>query len=198
MGKKYSLNLDFFRTDFVNQVIVDLDKKSGMAYFYNLEGKSYANTAQAELSFEAFERFDVLMAYRINDVKSTFNGKLQKTPLVKKDKALINLSYATKWDKWQFDYIFQYNGVSRLPNNFIDPTEIEEEFSPNFIIMNFQLTRNFKRFELYGGAENLTDYIQEDPIIAYDKAFGDNFDASQVWGPLIGRKIYAGVRFKLN
>ncbi|MCD4729766.1 MAG: hypothetical protein K8R74_04135, partial [Bacteroidales bacterium] len=65
-------------------------------------------------------------------------------------------------------------------------------------IIHAQVLRKFSKWEVYLGAENLTNYKQESPILAADDPFGDYFDSSMVWGPVIGRSINAGVRFIID
>jgi len=72
------------------------------------------------------------------------------------------------------------------------------EYSPQYVILHAQVSKRFKWFEIYVGGENLTDFRQEDPILAPDDPFGPNFDASMVWGPLLGRRFYAGIRYTLK
>ena len=48
------------------------------------------------------------------------------------------------------------------------------------------------------GAENITNFMQHHPIIDVQNPFGDNFDASMVWGPMHGRTFYAGLRWALT
>ena len=196
--KEFKLNLDFYRTDFVNQVVVDLNSASKYIYVYNLDGRSYANSFQAEVTFELIRRLDVMLAYRFNDVKTTYNGILTEKVLSKKSKGVMTLSYATKRDKWRFDATLQYNGVSRLPVLYMDDIPAPVEYSPSYVIANTQITKNFKKWELYAGVENLTDYVQKNPIIDPENPFGQNFDASRIWGPVFGRKIYAGLRWMLK
>ncbi len=71
-------DLDLYRTDFINQVILDTDTDPTRASFYNLEegGKSYANSLQAQVTFEPINRLSVLMAFRVNDTWQTINGEL--------------------------------------------------------------------------------------------------------------------------
>lgn len=192
-GRPFHLNLDFYRTDFINQVIVDMDLCSDLIHIYNLAGKSYSNSAQAELTFEPFERFHVLLAYRLNDVKTTYFGILKEKLMSKKSKGILNLAYSTPWDKWKFDFTVQYNGKSRLPQ-LIENDQVVQEYSPGFFIVNAQVSKNFKNFELYLGGENLTDFVQDKLILGYENPFQNEFDASRVWGPVLGRRIYAGLR----
>jgi len=196
---KSTFILDFYRTDFVNQVIVDMDSRYNEVSFYNLKGKSYSNSAQAELIIEPIERFEINAAYRINDVKMTINDKLEQKPFVNKYKALLSLSYSTKYDKWQFDFTTQYNGGTRLPNTETLPEEYRQgDKAPSFYLLSAMITKRFKYLDIYVGAENITDFKQTNPIIASEDPFGSYFDTSFIWGPIVGRTIYAGLRFSLK
>ena len=119
--------------------------------------------------------------------------------MVPKDRSLFNISYETKNQHWRFDYTLVREGSMKLVNNMTDSVygKLPAE-SPSFIVMHAQVTKVFKRFEVYGGGENLLDYCQEHPIINTQNPFGSSFDATQVWGPIEGRRIYAGVRYSFK
>ena len=51
-----------------------------------------------------------------------------------------------------------------------------------------------KVVDIYVGGENLTNFRQHDAIIDADDPFGLKFNATSVWGPLMGIKVYAGIR----
>ena len=194
-----SLSIDFYRTQFVNQVVVDMDQDLHNVYFYNLDGESFANSFQAEISTEPFERLEVTAAFRYNDVKVTIADDLKAKPFVNKVKALATASYATKHNKWKFDVNLQYNGKGRLPEVLNEVEGLEHtEYSPDFYMLQAQITRKFKHFSVYAGGENLTDFVQDNPIIGADSPFGSNFDASMVWGPIVGRRFFLGVRYTLK
>jgi len=166
---------------------------------YNLDGKSYANTYQVEVKYELIKRMDVTIAFRYNDVKMTIGDELMREPLVNKYKGLFTVSYATNLRKWQFDFTTQVNGSARIPTTEELPEEYQmESYSPVYTILNAQITKVYKRWEIYLGGENLTNYKQHNPIISADEPFGPYFDASNIWGPISGVKIYAGVRFLLK
>ena len=103
-GQDFSLNAEYYRTDFINQVIVDLEKNPNEVHFYNLKGKSFSNSYQLDLTFSPIHGFDIMTAYRYNDVKMTINGSLIEKPLSSKYKAFINLAYSTDFDEWKFDF----------------------------------------------------------------------------------------------
>lgn len=194
------LSLDFYRTDFVNQVIVDADQEINRLYLYNLEGKSYSNSFQADVSMEPLYNWQVSLAFRLNDVKVTIDDELRQRPFINRYKALFTSSYATSMNKWMFDVTLQYNGVSTLPQSIeaLNLPDYANNQTPDYLMLHAQITRKFKHFSVYLGGENLTNYVQSTPIIDPQNPFGEAFDASAVWGPLMGRMFFLGFRYTLD
>ncbi|MEN8224215.1 MAG: TonB-dependent receptor [Bacteroidota bacterium] len=199
MGRELRLSGELYHTSFMNQVILDFDKDPQAIYIYNLDGRSYSNAYQVEANYELISRLDVTLAFRYNDVKMTTADVLQYKPLLHRYKGLITMSYATNLKKWQFDFTTQFNGISRIPGTETNPLEYQRSTSsPAYTIINAQITKYFKNWDIYLGGENLTNYKQEDPIIAADQPFGEYFDSSLIWGPVSGVNVYAGIRYKLQ
>lgn len=193
------LTADFYRTDFENQVITDLDASASQISFYNLEGKAFANSFQLALEYELFKRFDVSVAYKYYDVQSTINNTLQQTPFIAQNRFFLNLGYATRFDKWAFDFTAQWFGAKRLPNTSSKSEEFRlETNTPDFFLLNAQITRNFRNWSLYVGSENLTNFRQDMPIADSTNPFDNQFDAGLVWAPVLGRMVYAGLRFSIK
>ncbi|MDR1756329.1 MAG: TonB-dependent receptor [Culturomica sp.] len=187
-----NINLDYYRTDFSRQVVADNETRSGQVHFYNLTGASYSNCYQAEIRYEPLPRMDVTLAYRYNDARMTYTGasgeeRTLRTPLQSKYKGLVNVSFYTNLKKWQFDFTTQFNGGGRLPGD-------TGSFG-SYEIVNAQVTKFFRRWSVYAGCENIGDFTQKHPILSAEDPWGEHFDASQVWGPVTGRKFYAGLRF---
>ena len=67
-----------------------------------------------------------------------------------------------------------------------------------YTIVNTQITRTFKSFEIYIGAENLFDFKQNTHLLGSDDPYGPYFDASYIWGPMDGRRVYSGFRYKIK
>lgn len=198
-NRELTLNFDLYRTDFINQVIIDRDSDISKILIYNLEGKSYSNSFQVEANYELIKGLDVTAAFRVNDVKMTLDNKLQVKPMVNKFKGLINLSYVTNLKKWQFDFTSQFNGQTRLTSTESFP-EIHrrDDVSPAYTIINAQVTKYFRQWNIYLGGENLTNFVQKHPIIAAENPFGNHFDSSMIWGPISGAKIYIGLRYTID
>ena len=197
------VTLDVYRTDFSQQVIVDVDQNPQEVHFYNLNGPSYSNTMQFEFNFEPRKRLNIKTAYRFVDTRSKFSQEVLQKSLVAKHRAFINFSYETRRKNWLFDFTTQFNGSKRLPSTASNPAEYRrEDYSPQFFNLLGQITylKKFEKQELhvYLGVENLFNYKQNDPIVAADKPFGPHFDTSMVWGPIYGRMLYAGLRFKIK
>ena len=194
-GRDGTINADAYRTDFENQIVVDIEKQDALS-FYNLDGKSYATSMQLDVAYEIFDKLDVKMAYKINEVKTTFGGVVKIAPLTPKTRGLFNLSYATNFDKWVFDVTANYIGESRIPTHEL----IDEEYSAPFKLYNAQVTKKFRKFDVYLGGENLLSYKQKTPILdaGNPSSISSAFDASLIYAPVNGRMIYAGLRYKIK
>mgnify|MGYP003630299121 FL=1 len=202
LNRPGNITFDFYKTDFNNQVVVDWENPQEVS-FYNLEGKSYANSFQVEVNHEILPRLELRTAYKYYDVKTDYkSGKLQK-PLQAQNRFFANLGFETSAKdngaQWRFDYTVHTLGKQRLPNTSSNPLAYQlKEFASPYSLMNAQITKVFTNaFELYFGGENLTNYTQDNPVLGADNPFGANFDTSIVYAPIMGRMFYAGFRFKL-
>ena len=204
-GKNAELSVDFYRTHFDNQVVVDLDHSPQQALFYNLDGKSFANSLQAEVSISPAKGLDFKAAYKYYDVQTQFTkGQLEKT-LTPKHRWFANIAYETadthenNHSQWKFDVTFNWLGEQRLPSTATNPLPYRlSDYAPSFATLNAQITRVFsKTFEVYVGGENITNYKQANGILAADAPFGAYFDSTMQYAPAFGQMYYAGLRFKL-
>lgn len=194
-----AFSADYYYTNFENQVVVDVENYNQVR-FYNLQGMSFANSLQGQLDYEPLVGLDVRLAYRWYDVKTTYGGTLKERPLIAKHRAFVNVGYETP-NTWRFDYTVQWVGSKRVPalHNHITGVTSKDEASPSFVQMNAQISKTWNEvFEVYVGGENLTNYMQHMPIISSDNPYNPGFDASMVWGPIMGRNIYAGIRWTLR
>ncbi|MCE7924997.1 MAG: hypothetical protein DYG98_18240 [Haliscomenobacteraceae bacterium CHB4] len=195
-----SFSIDLYRTDFIQQVLVDVDQSPTEVFFYTVDGKSFSNSLLTTFQYNPFPGFDVKLAYKWNDVRATYaDGVLRTLPLVAKHRGLVTLDYTTPDKNWMFNTRVQIIGPQRLPDNSQVPHEYIHDFpetSPTFAVWNAQVTRRFgKKFELYLGGENLNGYQQHEAIIAADKPDSPYFNGSQIWAPLMGQVAYLGLRF---
>ena len=199
-GRLLKVNLEYYYTRFVNQTVVDYDSSPDVIHITNLEGKSYSHTFQVDVSYPVLNGLELTAAYRLNDVRTTYNGLLREKPLTSRYKGLLTASYRTPLGIWQVDVTLQLNGGGRMPTPYFT-----EDGSPSwperfhaFEQLNVQVTRWFRHFSIYVGGENLTGRRQHHPIIAADQPWSDRFDPTMVWGPVGGAMAYAGIRINIG
>lgn len=198
------ISADFYRTDFINQLVMDVDQNPQQAIFYNLNGKSFSNSFQVEANYEVFKRFDARVAYRWMEVKTEFKKGLRDVPQIAKHRTMVNLAYETKPNKnkalWKFDVTALHTGKQRLPETLSNPINYQlKPYSDDFVTLNAQVTRVFgEKFQFYLGGENLTNYRQPTPIVGFLDPFGKYFDSSMVWGPIFGAMAYVGLRYEIK
>jgi outer membrane receptor for ferrienterochelin and colicin len=198
-GNEAFVNVDFFRTDFENQIVVDLDQHVNRVVFYNLKGKSYSHSLQTDIGFEPLEEFAIKLAYKWYDVKTTYNYELLDKPYVPKHRVMLNMAYATYREIWKFDFTTNWFGQSRLPSTVQSPTEYQlDKKSKSYFLLQAQITKKFRKFETYLGCENILNYTQKNAIVAANNPYGNNFDASMIYAPLEGRIIYFGMRMEIK
>ena len=192
------INLDFYRTTFSEQVVLDLDRSPQEAIFSSLQGESWSNSLQAQIDYELTRHLDIRLAYRWLDVQVDYEQGLLQKPLVAKNRAFFNAEYETR-SQWSFDYTLHWTGSQRIPSTASNPEEFRRNTaSPHFFTMNSQVTKSFKGWDVYAGVENITNYRQKQPIIAANEPFGPYFDSSLVWGSIFGRMAYAGFRYRIR
>ena len=197
--KAGSFSLDYYRTDFIQQVILDWDYSARTALFYNLEGKSYSNSFQAQFDYELVQGLDVRLAYRWYDVKAQYRTGLLQKPLVAQHRTFLNVGYETN-NQWKLDLTLNWQGSKRIPNTSENP-EIYRLTgrSPDFVLTSMQVSKAFEdKWDFYVGVENLFNFRQDNAIIANDQPFSPYFDSSLIWGPIFGRNIYTGMRYRLK
>lgn len=192
LGENSTLSIDWFKTKFYKQVLVDMEKDINNVSIITSTGRSFNNTYQVDLNMYPFERFSTLLTVRYTDSKVSLPTKGFVEPvLVSKYKAVLNLQYATRMNKWTFDFTAQLNGKSRLPDYS------GGGYSKPYPVFFAQITRKHKNFELYAGGENIGNYVQKYPILSYNKPYSKEFNSTVIWGPIMGRKFYLGLRYTL-
>ncbi|TDP58255.1 TonB-dependent receptor plug domain-containing protein [Flavobacterium dankookense] len=203
-SKNADITVDFYRTDFQNQVVVDIMQSPQELLFYDLKGKSFANSLQIDFNVELIKHLNLRTAYKYFDISTDYLSGSYQRPLQAKHRFFANVEYEThikdKGQQWKFDYTFNWLGKQQLPNTATNPEQDRlPNFSPSFGVMNAQITRTFSStFEMYVGGENIGNYRQSKAVLGSDNPFGPNFDTSIVYAPVFGQMYYAGLRFKIK
>lgn len=211
-SKELQLSAEYYYTHFLNSVIVDMDQDPHQVHIYNQtdisDGRSFAHNAQVEASMEVLRGWTWTAAFRWTDVEQTTIdaagvARLRSKPLTNRYKAVVTTSYQTPLKKWQFDVTAQFNGISRMPDGFVATGDLMGGYNnPQPLTwypqLMAQVTKYWRTCSVYVGAENMTNFRQNSPIIGADDPFGTNFDASMVYGPTTGWKVYIGFRYDLE
>ena len=193
------ITIDYYVTDFENQIVVDWEKQ-GQLSFYNLEGKSYAKSFQIELDYSISNNINFKSAFKNYNVKKQYNSGFKQNPLTPKNRVFINIDFFStpknNGSQWKFDFTYNRIGKQRLPIH--SDQSLFNGWSPSYTLLNSQLTRVFsENFEIYFGGENIGSYTQENPILSSENPFGMNFDSTLVYAPIIAPMLYLGIRLKL-
>ena len=206
------ISFDYFRTAFSQQMIVDYEHLNNVISFYNLDGRrSYTDNFQMDFNVEPVERFTVTATFRYTDARVTLEGQgLVEKPMTSRYKGVLNMQYATNLNKWIFDFTASVNGPCRVYDFMRDLKDADGNrlyvngYTPVYPLLYLQVTRRFKGVDVYIGGENLTNFRLKNVILgSRDSSTGlvsahqPSFDASAVWGPIMGARFYAGVRFTL-
>ncbi len=195
-----TLSFDYFRTQFYRSVVADQEWSAEYINIYDSDGRSYTDTYQVDLSWTPVERLDIFATFRYTDSEMTIDrpdggtARVER-PLVSRYKTLLNIQYATKFRRWVFDATAQLNGPARIPTQ--DGDLAHDSLSPRYPMFFAQVSRKVGRFDIYVGCENIADYRQKDPILHADDPYSYRFNSMNVWGPLMGRKFYIGMRWNL-
>ena len=189
-----TLGVDYFNTNFLSEVVLDRET-ANQAYFYSVKNGTKANSFQTQIDLQPARRTEIRIAYRMFDVQSKYNniGYISK-PFISKHRAFVNFTQNTRSD-WQFSSTGTWYGPQRIAGF----NEVGNKQSPSFVLLNAQISKTLKKqFELYLGAENILNYKQQNPIQEAANPFDQNFDAGLVWGPVFGRMIYGGFRWRIS
>lgn len=199
--RNLEVNVDYYYTDFKNQMVIIPDGKAGnnTFAFCNLAGKSYSHTAQIDATYPFFEGFTATGAFRYTDSRVTYDGELRRRPLTSRYKGLLTLGYKTPLELWHFDLTGSVNGPCELYGRKDSSSAGGGwERTPAYFQLQAQITREFRLFSIYIGGENLTNYTIKDPIRSASNPWSSSFDATQIWGPTNGAMGYIGIRFKVG
>ena len=233
LGKKeLQLSGEYYYTVFADGVIADMDRSLHGVTLYNMHdvenAEYFSHNWQVEATMEILRGWTMTAAFRYTDVKQTsFNSavgeyQLRDKPLQNKFKGIITTSYQTPLKTWQFDLTAQFNGEGRMPDGFVIPEgskqyhtlangQVYHKWYPQLL---GQVTKFFRTWSIYLGAENMTNFTQDSPIVGdrlevkgerqeargtgFINPHSSTYDASMIWAPIHGWKLYLGFRWALE
>lgn len=209
-GRTATFSLDLYRTDFVRQILVDVEQapeingtdSTFFVSFYNQPGRSFSNSLLGTFQYNLLPGLDIKLVYKWNDVRAEYADDQLKTQiLTPRHRGLVTLDYTTPSKKWLFNTYVQLIGSQRLPDNRFIPHHYIHHFpdyTPSYAVWSGQITRKIgEKWEIYAGCENITGYQQHHVIIAADEPNSPYFNGSEIWAPMMRQTGYVGVRLAL-
>ena len=202
-----TISFDYFRSQFFNTLVFDQETTNNDILIYNSKGKSFTDNYQVDFNWTPFRGFDLFATFRYTNAMITLERDdeqvLVERPLTSRYKGLINIQYAV--GRWVFDATAQLNGPVRLPELDGDLVKAQENpnLSPIYPMFFAQVSYKMSNLTLYAGCENIANYMQghnghgQAPILGGDYPYNPGFNSSAVWGPLMGRKFYIGLRLNI-
>ncbi|MBC7873531.1 MAG: TonB-dependent receptor [Ferruginibacter sp.] len=193
------ISMDYYRTNFQNQVFPDYDTDPTRAFVKNYTGKSVSNGFQTDFFIKLYGRYEFKAGYNFLDVYRMTGDKKEILPFNPRHKVLSTFSYKSVSNKFHADMNIHWFGRQRLPNTKLSPAAYQRpDYSQDYTTVTAQLTYLFNTVELYSGCENIFNFRQNQPIVSWQNPFSPYFDISSVWGPTRGREFYMGIRWKLK
>lgn len=188
LGEKFFINVNqmFFYTYLKNPLALkDTNGTSGIYSFVNSDG--YTQSIGSETFFKfGFYDFVLFVGYTYTNVTNTFNGMPSEFTLTPKHSLKGDLLYALP-DQWRIGVDYEYKSGQLLSSGI----RTRQYWTYGVVI-----ERMIKNFVLFGNVENFTNFRQtnfESLISAPD----NTPQFTQVWGPLDGIVVNAGIKIKL-
>lgn len=204
------LDVDLFYTYFSNKITPDYENE-GQIRYANTDGFAVSRgigfNIQQELAFPlAFN-----LGFNLQEVTETENGEKRSIEFAPQWTGIITANYNLKLWKMTIGYTARVTGPMALPVVF----DLDENGDPlpnsrpttseSFAIHNLQIAKDLnKGWSIYGGMQNIFDYVQPwSPLTGVNDpnsniGFSDSFDTAYAYSPIHGREVYLGISWNLR
>lgn len=220
-GHILGLDVSAWYTYFTNAILPDYDTNPNQVIYENLNGR--ATSIGASVNFDAVltNNFKALVGFTIQEVAQMENGVKVQQILTEKYSGTWSLTYNIPKYNFAIDYTGNLYGPMRLP--VLGDLDPRKEQSPLWSIQNIQFTyKGLTNFEFYGGVKNLLNWTPnrgnpflisraDDPfdenvvfdtngnvVPTTDNPYGLTFDPTYIYAPNQGRRLFFGLRYKLD
>jgi outer membrane receptor for ferrienterochelin and colicins len=199
-GKRVKISTNIFRTDLKDKIgFTDADESiSALGYDYQWKNIDDAFVQGIELSVitNIAKDFDFGIDFTINQGKykhvredwvgTEYENISKYIPRFPMTTGNLKLEYTPK--SWLFSIMGSYQGTMYIDyyNSEIDPTigdQSKIKKTAPYILFNAKILKAFKQFKIYGGVNNILDYVQDERHLD---------DAAFMYAPVYGRTFYIG------
>jgi len=220
-GMMFTIDASAWYTYFTNAILPDYDTNPNQIIYDNLDGHATSKGASLNIDAVLGSGIKALLGITVQDVSQTENDITTEQILTEKFSGTWAISYKHYKTNLTLDYTGNVYGPMRLP--VLGPLDPRSSMSPTWSIQNIQLTFDgIENIEIYAGIKNLLNWTPnkgEPFIIArthdpFDEEVEYNadgsvmatpnnpyaltFDPSYVYAPNQGRRLFFGMRFRLD
>jgi outer membrane receptor for ferrienterochelin and colicins len=224
-SRSFSLDASAWYTYFGNQIVANYDLDPNKIVYQNLQGHSLSRGVSLNLDFNIMQRLKGSAGMTLQDVAlvNNINGKVakQRPVLTENWSGTWAITYTLPVAGLTFDYTGNAYGPMRLP--LISKLDPRRAYSPVWSLQNLQATKWISnKLEIYGGVKNIFNWTpansnpfliarSQDPFdkgVEYEtdgavkvtpsNPYGLTFDPSYVYAPNQGRRVFLGVKWKLD
>lgn len=214
-GSQGTIDLDAYYTYFTNKIIPDYTDPDKIIYA-NTDGHAITKGIGFNITHEFTFPLSFNIGYNVQEVTQTEPNELnisetKDIEFAPQWSGIFTANYTLSLLKMTFGYTFRVTGPMALPevydvNNEGDllskPRALE---SQPFAIHNIQVAKEFNaQWSVYGGVQNIFDYIQPiSPLTGYNDpnaptGFSQYFDTAYAFAPIHGREFYLGIKWNLK
>lgn len=204
------LDLDIFYSHFTNKITPNYET-DGQIRYANSNGYAVSKGIGFNIQQEFAFPFAFNIGFNLQDVTEKENGVVRDIEFAPKWTGILTANYNYKPWKITIGYTARVTGSMALPEVFDldengDPLPIARPTSSTpFAIHNLQVAKDLnKEWSIYGGVQNIFDYVQPwSPLVGANDpnsniGFSDSFDTAYAYSPIHGREIYLGISWSLS
>ncbi|MEO9484862.1 MAG: TonB-dependent receptor [Ekhidna sp.] len=203
------LDVDIFYTHFTNKITPDYENEGEIRYA-NTDGFAVSKGVGFNLQQEFAFPLAFNLGVNLQDVTEHENGEKRSIEFAPQWTGILTANYNYKPWKMTIGYTARVTGPMALPVVFDldvngDPlTNPRPTTSAAFAIHNLQVIKDLKKgWSIYGGLQNIFDYVQPwSPLTGTNDpntniGFSDSFDTAYAYSPIHGREVYLGISWSL-
>ena len=207
----FNIDATAFYSYFTNKIVGDFETDQNLIIYDNLDG--HAVSKGISINTDIIFRFPLKINFGFSYMNVYRKERDENNQMQK--------SQQFHAPKWSGNYVISYNfpkrftvdltgnwyGKMRLP---ILPNDFRPEYSPFYMLTNIQLTKSFRKIEIYGGLKNIFNFIPKNPLMRPFDPFNNNindpinnpygytFDTAYNYAPLQGIRGFIGLRYTIR